>query len=154
MQRETAREKQEDWKASLVFQGHLRASQVTVLKNPSAMQETQVRSLGWEDPLEKGMATHCSVLAGIIPWTEWPGGTIPWTEDPSAWGRKESDTTECTRTRMHEGHLSCLSTTALDPSVLGAGIPGHPPPLRELKNFLFPATLVTKCPVQSKAVWK
>ena len=67
-------------------------------ENPSAMQETQVRSLGWEDPLEKGMATHCSVLDGIIPWTEWPGGIIPWTEDPSACGRKESDTTECTVT--------------------------------------------------------
>ena len=65
------------------------------------MQETRVGSLGWEDPLEKGMATHCSILAGIIPWIEWPGGIIPWTEDPSAWGRKESDTTECTHTHTH-----------------------------------------------------
>ena len=38
------------------------------------MQETQVQSLGWEDPLEKGMATHSSVLAWRIPWTEEPGG--------------------------------------------------------------------------------
>ena len=38
------------------------------------MQETLVRSLGWEDPLEKGMATHCSILAWRIPWTEEPGG--------------------------------------------------------------------------------
>ena len=38
-------------------------------KNPPSMQETQVRSLGWEDPLEKGMATHPSVLAWRIPWT-------------------------------------------------------------------------------------
>ena len=38
------------------------------------MQETQFRSLGWEDPLEKGMATHSSILAWIIPWTEEPGG--------------------------------------------------------------------------------
>ena len=37
-------------------------------------QETQVRSLGWEDPLEKGMATHSSILALRIPWTEEPGG--------------------------------------------------------------------------------
>ena len=38
-----------------------------------AMQETQVRSLGWEDPLEKEMATHCSILAWKIPWTDDPG---------------------------------------------------------------------------------
>ena len=38
------------------------------------MQKTQVWSLGWEDPLEKGMATHCSILAWRIPWTEEPGG--------------------------------------------------------------------------------
>ena len=40
-----------------------------VVKNPPAMQETWVRSLGWEDPLEKGKATHCSILAWRIPWT-------------------------------------------------------------------------------------
>ena len=44
------------------------------VKNPPAMQETWVRSLGQEDPLEKGMATHCSILALEIPWTEEPGG--------------------------------------------------------------------------------
>ena len=38
------------------------------------MQETQVRSLGWEDSLEKGMATHSSILAWKIPWTEEPDG--------------------------------------------------------------------------------
>ena len=38
------------------------------------MQETQVQSLGWEDPLEKEMATHSSILAREIPWTEEPGG--------------------------------------------------------------------------------
>ena len=38
------------------------------------MQETRVRSLGWEDPLEKGTATHSSILAWRIPWTEEPGG--------------------------------------------------------------------------------
>ena len=43
-------------------------------KNPCAMQETWVRSLGWEDPLEEGMATHSSILAWRIPWTEEPGG--------------------------------------------------------------------------------
>ena len=44
------------------------------IKHLPAMQETQVGSLGWEDPLEKEMATHSSVLAWRIPWTEEPGG--------------------------------------------------------------------------------
>ena len=43
------------------------------VKNPPAMEETQVQSLGQEDPLEKGMATHSSILAWRIPWTEKPG---------------------------------------------------------------------------------
>ena len=47
---------------------------VLIVKNLPAMQETWVRSLGWEDPLEKGIATHSSVLAWIISWTEEPGG--------------------------------------------------------------------------------
>ena len=47
------------------------------VKNLPAMQETQVQSLGWEDPLEKGMATHSSVLAQRIPWTEEPEGLQP-----------------------------------------------------------------------------
>ena len=37
-------------------------------------QETRVQSLGWKDPLEKGMATHCSILVWEIPWTEEPDG--------------------------------------------------------------------------------
>ena len=45
-----------------------------MVKNLSAMQQTQVRSLGQEDPLEKEMATHSSILAWKIPWTEEPGG--------------------------------------------------------------------------------
>ena len=40
-----------------------------LVKNPHEMQETWVRSLGWEDPLEKGMATHSSILALRVPWT-------------------------------------------------------------------------------------
>ena len=43
-----------------------------MVKNLPAMQETQVRSLGREDPLEKGTATHSSILAWRIPWTEEP----------------------------------------------------------------------------------
>ena len=51
------------------------------------MQEMGVRSLGQEDPLEEGLATHVSFLAWRVPWTEEPGGYSPW-------GLKESDTTE------------------------------------------------------------
>ena len=57
-------------------------------KNLPPMQETWVRSLGQEYPLEKEMATRSSILAWRIPWTEEPGGLH------SPWGRKESDTTE------------------------------------------------------------
>ena len=60
-----------DW-ASLVDQ---------LVKNPPAMWETWLLSLGWEDTLEKGWATHSSILAWRIPWA-------------SLWGHKESDTTE------------------------------------------------------------
>ena len=49
-----------------------------VVKNPPAMRETWVQSLGWEDPQEKGKATHSSILAWRIPWTVYP------------WGGKES----------------------------------------------------------------
>ena len=59
-----------------------------IVKNLPAKQETWVRSLGLEDPLEKGMATHSSILSWRIPWTEEPGRLY------SSWGRKESDTTE------------------------------------------------------------
>ena len=55
-------------------------------KNLPAMWETQVQSLGREDPQEKGMATHPRILVWRIPWTEEPGG--------SPQGHKESDTTE------------------------------------------------------------
>ena len=51
----------------------LKITRAQVVKNPSAMQETQVRSLGQEDPLQKGMATYSSILAWRIPWTEEPG---------------------------------------------------------------------------------
>ena len=45
----------------------------SAIKNPPAMQDTQVPSLGQEDPLEEGIATHSSILAWRIPWTEVPG---------------------------------------------------------------------------------
>ena len=58
----------------------------SVVKNPPAMQETQVRSLSWEDSLEKEKAIHSSILAWEIPWMEKPGGLM-------SWGCKESDKT-------------------------------------------------------------
>ena len=57
--------------AALVSEASLVAQTV---KNLPAKWETRVRSLGWEDRLEKGMATHSSILAWRIPWTEEPGG--------------------------------------------------------------------------------
>ena len=58
-----------------------------MVKNLPAVQETQVQSLGWKDSLGKGMATHSSILAWRIPWTEKLVGYSPW-------GCKESDTIE------------------------------------------------------------
>ena len=58
-----------------------------MVKNLPTMQETSVLSLGQEDPLGEGMATHANILAWRTPWTEEPGGYGPW-------GCKESDTTE------------------------------------------------------------
>ena len=52
----------------------LASLEAQMVKNLPAMQEMWVRSLGWEDPLEKGMATHSSIPAWVIPWTEEPGG--------------------------------------------------------------------------------
>ena len=60
-----------------------------LVKNPPAMWETWVRSLGWEDPLEKGKAAHSSILPG-----EFHGLYSPW-------GRKESDTTERLSLSIH-----------------------------------------------------
>ena len=57
------------------------------VKSPPAMRETWVRSLGWEDPLEKGKTTHSSILAWRMPWTEEPGGL-------QSMGLQESDMTE------------------------------------------------------------
>ena len=49
------------------------------------MQETQVQSLGGEDPLEEGMATHSSILAWRTPWTEEPVGDSPWGSERLTW---------------------------------------------------------------------
>ena len=76
---------------------------VQTVKKLPAKQETWVRSLGWEDPLEEGMATHSNILAWRIPWIENLEGYSPW-------GQKELDMTErlmrtcrhaCTHTHTH-----------------------------------------------------
>ena len=65
------------------------------VKNLPAMQETQLQSLGKEEPLEKGMVTHSSIPAWRIPWTKEP-------DRLQSMGRKESDTTEqLTHTHTH-----------------------------------------------------
>ena len=61
-------------KGSSLFTSILEFPITQMVKNLPAMQETWVRSLGQEDPLEKGTATHSSILAWRIPWTEEPGG--------------------------------------------------------------------------------
>ena len=62
------------WVTWLVYLGKAASLVAHMVKNLPAMQETWVWSLGQEDPLEKGMATHCSILAWSILWTEKPGG--------------------------------------------------------------------------------
>ena len=64
------------------------------VENPPAVRESWVPSLGWEDPLEEGMAAHSSILAWRVPWTAEPGGYSPW-------GRKELDTTGQLNTAQH-----------------------------------------------------
>ena len=68
-----------------------------LVNNSLAMRETWVRSLGWEDPLEKGMATHSSILAWRIPWIEEPSGLL--------WGRKELGMTE--QLALQGGSAAC-----------------------------------------------
>ena len=59
-----------------------------IVKNFPVMLETRVQSLGWDNPLEKEMATHSGILAWRIPWTEEPGRLY------GPWGHEELDTTE------------------------------------------------------------
>ena len=79
------------WLSSSFFlELFLHSSPVVVaqrIKHLPAMRETLVRSLGWEDPLEKEMTIYSGTLAWKIPWTEEPGSHSPW-------GHKELDTTQ------------------------------------------------------------
>ena len=76
-----------EWLIWFIFSSDWASLVAQTVKNLSAMQETEVRSLGQEDPLEKGMATHSRILAWRIPWTEDLVGYSPW-------GHKKSDMTE------------------------------------------------------------
>ena len=78
-----------------------------MVNNLSAMQETQIQSLGWEDPLDKGMATHSSILAWKISWTEEPDGL-------QSWACKQSDISEWL-TLSHT--CCCCSVTQLCPTL-------------------------------------
>ena len=86
---------------------------VQLVKNLPAIRETQARSLGWDDPLEKGMATHSNILPWRIPWTEEPGGLqsmrSPWT-----WSwlpRVGRDWATNTHTATPVNHGYCWKTT-------------------------------------------
>ena len=79
----------------------------SVVKNLPAIQETQIWFLGWEDPLEKGMATHSSILAWRIPWTGEPGGL-------QSMGSHRVNTTErLTHTWYKQGCLNCNNTNII-----------------------------------------
>ena len=104
-----------------------------LVKNQPAVQETWVRSLGWEDPLEKGKATHSSILAWRIPWTA------------SLWGRKGSDTTERLSLVQNETHIS-QSGSALIP------IPLMIPPLVPLfRPDIWVSSLTLSSPLPSSS---
>ena len=75
-----------------------------LIQNPPAMWETWVWSLGWEDPLEKGKATHSSILAWRIPWTLW---TL------CPWGCKELDTHGAAKSWTQLGNFHCHVVTLM-----------------------------------------
>ena len=104
------------------------------VKNLPAVQETWVRSLGQEDPLEKGIATHSSTLAWRIPWTESLA-------DYGPWGHKESDMTEQLTLSLHFREWSQLwaLATTLDQQEISYNIRkwvrGRPEILSKFNNF-------------------
>ena len=84
------------WK--ILLYSYMGASLVSqTVRNPPAMQETQVWSLGQEDPLEKGMANHASILVWRIPWVEEPGGL----QSTGSQRVGHNWVTEHTRTSLH-----------------------------------------------------
>ena len=90
-----------------------------MVENPLAMQGTWVQSLSREDPLEKGVATHCSILAWRIPWAEEPGGLHP------GQGLAEPDTTE-RLTRLGNHSPGQPLPSAREPRRPSVGMQKHP----------------------------
>ena len=113
-----------------------------LVKNPPALQETPVQSLGWEDPLEKEMATHSSTLAWKIPWTEEPGRL-------QSIGHKEAGTTE-------ELTWACICSISIATFKLDAGplnAEGLFPLLQRTSGSLGPcSTMLTDSPMASNEV--
>ena len=91
---------------------HSRQLVARMVKNSPAMQETWVWSLDWEDPLEEGIATYCSLLAWRIPWTEEPGRlkSMGWKRVKYNWVTKHS-----TAWWAMQGHLSVSLTLNSEP---------------------------------------
>ena len=82
-----------------------------MVKNPPAIQETGVQSLGWDDPLEKGLETLSSILAWRIPWTEEPGGL------QSMGSQRVGQTEQLTHTHTHTHFLEVKCSLGLILSV-------------------------------------
>ena len=80
------------------------------VKNPPATQETQVQALGWEDPLKEEMATHSSILAWEIPWTEGPG----WLQSKILQRVRHNWTTDHSTIITNYHNLFCLSMSYIN----------------------------------------
>ena len=101
---------------------HIRVSLVAQrVKNLPAMQETWVQSLGWEDPLENGMATHSSILAWRIPWADEPGGLQSMGSQRVRHYWETNTFTSLSRFMFHILHLS-VSHSALSNSLWPHGL--------------------------------
>ena len=124
------------------------------VRNLPAMQETWVRSVSWEDPLEKEMATHSSILAWSIPWAEEPGGYSPWS-------CKELDTTEQLAHTQDRSNALALQTSM---SRLRSSVHTAPHTWKEILSICWGNTRVplktsvsikiksTKCPKEAYLV--
>jgi len=76
------------------------------VKNLSALWKNQIPSLGWEEPLEKELATHSSILAWRIPWTEEPGGGAPGLGGFWDFPRRRGRVQSCFRVKWGEANLT------------------------------------------------
>ena len=98
-----------------------------MVKNLLAVLETRIQSLGWEDPLEEDMATHCSILAWRIPWTEGPDGL-------HSMGSQRVECNSATNTHTHshilQGAPRIPDSSIGKVSVCNAGDPGSIPRLQ------------------------